>query len=294
MEVLTNYEVPEDFILKWGPGDSEFNGIDKSLVISIMNLSEDFIKAALISEYFNLDDIYELNMITYSGLSEEFINEYENYINWSRMILYLSSSDKIENIEKFESIIEKHNLWNLISANPLPIDFIRKNKEKIDWKIASIVNKFTEDERVEFNDLIIIYTDVVPNLDEIDEVYTVSDIRVQSCLWSMDNGGINESIVCGQNITQNWDEGINNITIFVNDSVTPSSVNGASKIDGIVNNPLIMDSACFSNVITVPSGGILPAGDYRVYWTGSPFWQTKPSSTPRTQTYYFQINQVTI
>jgi len=177
MEVLTNYEVPEDFILKWGPGDSEFSGIDKSLVISIMNLSEDFIKAALISEYFNLDDISELNMITYSGLSEEFINEYESYINWSRMILYLLSSDKIENIEKFESIIEKHNLWNLISANPLPIDFIRKNKEKIDWKIASIVNKFTEDERVEFNDLIIIYTDVVPNLDEIDEVYTVSDIR---------------------------------------------------------------------------------------------------------------------
>ena len=177
IEVLTNYEVPEDFILKWGPGDSEFNGIDKSLVISIMNLSEDFIKAALISEYFNLDDITELNMITYSGLSEEFINEYENYINWSRMILYLSSSDKIENIEKFESIIEKHNLWNLISANALPIDFIRKNKEKIDWKIASIVNKFTEDERIEFNDLIIIYTDVVPLNDVIEEVYTVSDIR---------------------------------------------------------------------------------------------------------------------
>ena len=177
MEVLTNYEVPEDFILKWGPGDSEFNGIDKSLVISIMNLSEDFIKAALISEYFNLDDISELNMITYSGLSEEFINEYESYINWSRMILYLSSSDKIENIEKFESIIEKYNLWNLISANSLPIDFIRKNKEKIDWKIASIVNKFTEDERVEFNDLIIIYTDVVPLNDLTEEVYTVSDIR---------------------------------------------------------------------------------------------------------------------
>ena len=177
IEVLTNYEVPEDFILKWGPGDSEFNGIDKSLVISIMNLSEDFIKAALISEYFNLDDISELNMITYSGLSEEFINEYESYINWSRMILYLSSSDKIENIEKFESIIEKNNLWNLISANPLPIDFIRKNKEKIDWKIASIVNKFTEDERIEFNDLIIIYTDVVPLNDLTEEVYTVSDIR---------------------------------------------------------------------------------------------------------------------
>ena len=177
IEVLTNYEVPEDFILKWGPGDSEFNGIDKSLVISIMNLSEDFIKASLIIEYFTLDDISELNMITYSGLSEEFINEYESYINWSRMILYLSSSDKIENIEKFESIIEKHNLWNLISANALPIDFIRKNKEKIDWKIVSIVNEFTEEEKTEFNDLIIKYTDVVPNLDEIDEVYTVSDIR---------------------------------------------------------------------------------------------------------------------
>lgn len=177
IEVLTNYEVPEDFILKWGIGDSEFNGIDKSLVMSIMNLSEDFIKAALIIEYFTPEDISQLNMLTYSGLSQEFIKEYEKYINWNRMILYLSSSDKIENIEKFESIIENHNLWNLISANPLPVDFIRKNKEKLDWKIASIVNKFTESERVEFSELIVIYTDVVPLHDVIEKVYTVSDIR---------------------------------------------------------------------------------------------------------------------
>ena len=66
-----------------------------------MNLSEDFIKAALISEYFNLDDISELNMITYSGLSEEFINEYESYINWSRMIIYLSSSSNINSLYLF-------------------------------------------------------------------------------------------------------------------------------------------------------------------------------------------------
>lgn len=177
IEVLTNYEVPEDFILKWGLGDSEFNGIDKSLVMSIMNLSEDFIKAALIIEYFTTEDISQLNMLTYSGLSQEFIKEYEKYINWNRMILYLSSSDKIENIEKFESIIENHNLWNLISANPLPVDFIRKNKAKLDWKIASIVNKFTESERVEFSELIVIYTDVVPLHDVIEKVYTVSDIR---------------------------------------------------------------------------------------------------------------------
>jgi hypothetical protein len=149
--VLQNYEVPESFILKWGKSDSEYDGIPKSIVISMLNLSENFIKQAIEVDYFELEDIYELNMLTYSNLSEKFIKIYEKYINWERMILYLCSSDKIENIDKFEWIIEKFDLWKLISASELSIDFIRKNRAKLDWRIVSIINEFSEENRQEFS-----------------------------------------------------------------------------------------------------------------------------------------------
>ena len=153
--VLQNYEIPESFILKWGkPNFERMEGLPKSIVISMLNLSEEFIEKAIEIDYFEVGDIFELNMITYSNLKEDFINKYDQYINWERMILYLCSSEKIENVEKFEWIIEKLNLWKLISANNLPIDFIRRNKNKLDWNIVSIINEFSDDEKVEFEEKI--------------------------------------------------------------------------------------------------------------------------------------------
>lgn len=152
--VLQNYEIPESFILKWGKPNFESEGLPKSIVISMLNLSEEFIEKAIEIDYFEVGDIFELNMITYSNLKEDFINKYDEYINWERMMLYLCSSEKIENIEKFEWIIEKLNLWKLISANNLPIDFIRRNKNKLDWNIVSIINEFSDDEKVEFEEKI--------------------------------------------------------------------------------------------------------------------------------------------
>jgi len=148
--VLQNYDVPESFLLKWGPKTEEFDGLDKNIIIQIMGLSEKFIKDAIDMDYFELEDIYGLNMGTYSGLSEKFIKLYENYINWERMILYLCSSEKIDDISKFEWIIEKFNLWKLISANELPIDFVRRNRNKLDWRIVSIINDFSDEEKDEF------------------------------------------------------------------------------------------------------------------------------------------------
>jgi hypothetical protein len=150
IEVLREYEIPESFLLKWGPESEDFEGIDKEIVITMLSLSEDFIKSGITLEYFTLEDISDLNMLTYSNLSEDFIKEYEEWINWERMILYLSSSDKISNISIYKSIIEKFKLWNLISANDLSIDFIRENKEKLDWRILSIVKNFSEEEISEF------------------------------------------------------------------------------------------------------------------------------------------------
>ena len=41
------------------------------------------------------------------------------------MIIYLSACDK--DVSIYADIIEKNNLWKVISANDLPIDFIRKH-----------------------------------------------------------------------------------------------------------------------------------------------------------------------
>lgn len=149
---LQNYSLSEEFILKWCNPGPEFTGMPKNIIITMMGLSEEFIMKAIEIDYFELDDIYELNMMTYSNLSDKFTQKYEKYINWERMILYLCSSEKVENIEKFEWVIEKFNLWGLISANELPIDFIRKNKDKLDWRIVSIINEFSEENKNEFEE----------------------------------------------------------------------------------------------------------------------------------------------
>lgn len=159
INVLQSYDVPESFILKWGPPSPEFDGFSKNIIISISNLSEKFIKEAIEIDWFDLEDISDLNMKTYSNLSEKFIRIYEKWINWERMIIYLCSSEKIEDISKYEWIIEKYDLWKLISANDLPIDFIRKNKDKLDWRIVSIINNFSDEEKEEF-------VDEIPNYKE--------------------------------------------------------------------------------------------------------------------------------
>ena len=146
LSVIQRYEIPESFILKWGV----IKDFDKNIIIQVMTLSEKFIKDAIDIDYFELEDVHGLNMKTYAGLSDKFTKLYENYINWERMILYLCSSEKIDDISKYEWVIEKFNLWKLISANQLPIDFIRKNRNKLDWRIVSIINNFTDEEKDEF------------------------------------------------------------------------------------------------------------------------------------------------
>jgi len=164
LSVLQNYDIPESFILKWGSKSVEFDGLDKNLIIQVKTLSEKFVKDAIEIDYFVLEDVYELNMKTYAGLSDKFTKLYENYINWERMILYLCSSEKIKDISKFEWIIEKFDLWSLISANNLPVEFIRKNKDKFDWRILSITNDFSDVEKLEFEE-------VIPNYKEEWEKY---------------------------------------------------------------------------------------------------------------------------
>ena len=153
-KLLSNYKVSEDFIF-----DNK-ERFDKEAVIISTNLSEDFIKKSLESKWFEDSDIKELNMQTYSKLSEKFIFKYKDFINWARMILYISTQS--DTFDDYIKIIEDNDLWSLISANDLPIDFIRDYKEKLDWNFLSIVKNFSDDEKLEFSDYIIVMN---PNTD---------------------------------------------------------------------------------------------------------------------------------
>ena len=146
-DIATNYELTEDTILECS------DILDKNILLQGLNFSEEFITRAIEIEYLDINDIYELGMTTYSNLSDDFISTYKENINWDRMILYISTqSDSFDNHTK---VIEDKNLWSVISANDLSIDFIRQWKNKLDWSYLSMVKCFTDEEKLEFADYIL-------------------------------------------------------------------------------------------------------------------------------------------
>jgi len=161
-DIATNYELSEETILEC------IDILDKEVIIQGLNFLEDFVNKAIEVEYFDYEDIYKLSMTTYSNLSDEFINKYKENINWDRMILYISTqSDSFDNHTK---VIEDKNLWSVISANDLSIDFIRQWKDKLDWSYLSMVKYFTDDQKLEFANYIL-----TPSKIEITEDFMNTD-----------------------------------------------------------------------------------------------------------------------
>jgi hypothetical protein len=145
-EIAINYELTEDTILECT------DLLDKNVLLQGLNFSEDFINKAIEVEYLNVEDIYELGMKTYSNLSDEFISKHKENINWDRMILYISTQS--DSFYKNTKVIEDKDLWSIISANDLSIDFIRQWKDKLDWSYLSMVKSFTDEEKLEFDNYI--------------------------------------------------------------------------------------------------------------------------------------------
>ena len=146
-DIATNYELTEETILDCT------DLLDKEFLLQGLNFSEEFITKAIEVGYLDIKDISELSMVTYSNLSDEFISKYKKDINWNRMILYISTQS--DSFDKHTKVIEDKNLWSVISANDLSIDFIRQWKDKLDWSYLSLVKYFTDSEEQEFADYII-------------------------------------------------------------------------------------------------------------------------------------------
>jgi hypothetical protein len=161
-DIASNYELLEDTILECT------DLLDKEVLIQGLSFSEDFVSKAIEVEYLDIKDIYELSMKTYSNLSDEFITKYKENINWDRMILYISTQS--DSFDKHTNVIEDKDLWSIISANDLSIDFIRQWKDKLDWSYLSMVKCFTDDEKLEFTDYI-----MTPVQKEISEEFINTD-----------------------------------------------------------------------------------------------------------------------
>jgi len=182
-DIATNYELPEETILECA------DLLDKEVLLQGLNFSESFIVKAIKSEFFSTEDIGELNMTTYSNLSKEFISKYENYINWNRMILYISTQS--DSFDKYTDIIDSKGLWRVISVNDLPIDFIRQWKDKLDWSYLSMVKYFSEDEKLEFADYIMtpvqkdLGSESLINTDDLKFTDKMSDEELENLIYEI-------------------------------------------------------------------------------------------------------------
>lgn len=160
-DIVSNYPLLEEVILE------SYEYLDKNVLIEGMNFSETFVKEALVLEFFTIEDLKNLSMTTYSNLSDEFIIENRDHLNWERMLILFSANS--DNFDKWIEIIDEHNYWYLISANDLDIDFIRTWKDKLDWTYLSMVKLFTDEEKEEFSDYIVIPENLEVEGDFIDK-----------------------------------------------------------------------------------------------------------------------------
>jgi hypothetical protein len=167
-QILKNYQITEELISDCA------DLFDKEILLQGFNFSENFIRTSLENQYFTVSDIKNLNMKSYALLSSNFIQEYSDLLNWNRILVYLST--QTNSFINYISIIEEKNLWSLISANDLPIDFIKQYKEKLDWNLLSMIKCFTEEEKQEFSDYIIETKKDIVN-EELNTFSQISDLE---------------------------------------------------------------------------------------------------------------------
>jgi len=154
ISAVQKFNIPESFIRE-NLDEINKEHFNQLIVYGGYVLSEEFLVELLENEYLEEGDIKNLSMSIYAGLSEDFIKKYYDHINWKKMMSYLLSCDKIEDFGPFKEVIEKYKMWSLISATPMSMEFIRENKDELDWTFVKIMNDFTDEELEEFSDYIV-------------------------------------------------------------------------------------------------------------------------------------------
>ena len=112
------------------------------------DIDENFLEDCIAHDLIKLDKLFELPMLIYSKLSDNFISKYSDNINWYRMLLYKISDEKV-NIFDYEDIIIKNDLWQLISSIELPYEFMDKYIDKLNWSYLYMIKDEWSDNDLE-------------------------------------------------------------------------------------------------------------------------------------------------
>jgi hypothetical protein len=114
-------------------------------------------------------------MTTYSNLSKTFLQKYKEDLNWTKILVYVST--QTDSFSEYVEIIEDNNIWELISANNLPINFIREYKNKLNWNFLSVIKEFTDEEKLEFSDYVVQSKHKTVDEESNEFVSTIPDFR---------------------------------------------------------------------------------------------------------------------
>ena len=179
-DIIKNYQLDEDTILELE------DLLDKVVLKQGLHFSENFLEKALEIDYFSTNDLKDLSMTTYSNLSNTFLEKHKEDLNWTKLLIYVST--QTDSFNDYVEIIEENNLWEIISANNLPISFIRDYKDKLNWNLLSVIKEFTDEEELEFTNYIIeskcvmtddelnIFGSIIPNYNEELSIDDISEL----------------------------------------------------------------------------------------------------------------------
>lgn len=151
-----NYEVSNEFLLEI---------IDDILVLDhyyllynitpVYTFELETVKTLISKGHLELKELEYLTLNTYLNFDKEFITEYQDYLNWHKIILRKANVNGLVSFNSLEKKkINELNLWSLASSFQLEKKFIKKNRQKLDWNIISLTNDFTIDELSEYPELV--------------------------------------------------------------------------------------------------------------------------------------------
>jgi hypothetical protein len=146
------YEISEEIIISLVE-DPSFVG--KDYLIPVFNCSQNLVKILLEKEFLKISDLQYLTLNTYFNFDKDFITEYQDHLNWNKIILRKANVTGLVSFNVLEKKkINELNLWDLASSFQLEKKFIKRNRQLLNWGIISITNDFKEEELSDYPELI--------------------------------------------------------------------------------------------------------------------------------------------
>jgi hypothetical protein len=121
----------------------------------VYTFTQDSVRTLIGKGHLELEELQYLTLNTYFNFDKDFINEFQDHLNWNKVILRKANVTGLVSFNVLEKKkINELNLWDLASSFQLEKKFIKKNRQKLNWEIISITNDFTYDELSDYPELI--------------------------------------------------------------------------------------------------------------------------------------------